>query len=277
MERDFQLTFDFMSETKEKNTSADARKAGADEGLTEKDMRRAVIGWLMKSNPSGVGYDVSARLAKIKGNIAAFWSKVETKKGKKTLFPYKTAIVEVRSNRDETISDCCKNNELKELLTQEKRNKLYYESEIREREPELKLTDNLFSDIESWDYRKTKNKNYLKCCSIIERLERSLSKGNGFEKMRKSLVADLLYLAVPRGLISKDELADGWGLLYLNNDMTVDVISHPENWNCPVENRLHLIQNIAKSNIQPICFTNGINLDKNNSPRFVRIPKKRRS
>ncbi|HBM15986.1 MAG TPA: hypothetical protein DD381_06555 [Lentisphaeria bacterium] len=277
MDADFQLTFDFMSETSENTSQEYERKPHYENNINDKDLRRSVIGWLLKSTPSGIGYDVPTRLVKIRGNIAAFWSKTEIRKKKKYLVPCRTAIVEVRSNREDCISDCGKNSELKEILSQEKRNKLYFEASIREKEPELKLSDNLFSDIESWDYKKTKNKDYHKCCSLIERLERSINKGSTFEKIKSALLADSLYLAVPRGLIKKDELTEGWGLLYINNDMSVDLIVQTESCGCPIENKLHLVQNIAKSNISSLCFANGINLDKNNSPRFVRIPRKRRS
>lgn len=279
MNNDLQLTFEFMKESR----PASLKKKGSKKqkhiipDTNERDSKRAAIAWLLKSKPSGLGCTVPTRIIKFKAGIAAFWSKSETKKGKKTLFPFRTAIVEVRTKYDDCITECGNNSDMKDLLLKEKMKKNELEAQIRISEPELKLTDNLFSDIESWDYRRTTNSNYAKCCLKIEKLERALNKGSRFERIRQSLLADYLYLAVPAGMTTPQELADGWGLLYINEDLSVDLISQPENWNCPLENKLHLVQNIAKSNIPTICFANGLTFNKNGSSKFLRVPRKRRS
>lgn len=279
MENNLQLTFEFMKDLRpassKSKTAKKQKRLIPDTG--EKDLRRGVIAWLLKSKPSGLGYTVSTRIIKYKAGIAAFWSKSETKKGKKTLFPFKTTIIEIRSKHDDCVTECGNNDDIKDLLLKEKEKKTELEAQIRTSEPELKLTDNLFSEIESWDFCRTKNKAYSKCCLKIEKFERILNKGSRFERIRQSLLADYLYLAVPSGMVTPQELADGWGLLYINEDLSVDLISQPENWNCPLENKLHLVQNIAKSNIPTICFANGINFNKNGTSKFLRIPRKRRS
>lgn len=279
MDNDLQLTFEFM---KELLPSLSKKKGGKKQkhiipDTNDRDLRRGVIAWLLKSKPSGLGYTVPTRIIKYKAGIAAFWSKSETKKGKKTLFPYRTAIIEVRTKYDDCITECGNNSDIKNLLIKEKERKIKLEAQIRISEPELKLTDNLFSDIESWDYHRTTNNEYPKCCLKIEKFERVLNKGSRFERIRQALLADYLYLAVPKGMTTPQELADGWGLLYINEDLSVDLISQPDNWNCPLEKKLHLVQNIAKSNIPTICFANGISLNKNGTPKFLRIPRKRRS
>lgn len=278
MNNDLQLTFEFMKDSR----PASIKKKGDKKqkyipDTSERDLKRAAIAWLLKTKPSGLGYTVPTRIIKYKASIAAFWSKSETKKGKKTLFPFRTVIIEVKTKNSDCITECGNNSDIKDLLLKEKKRKTELEAQIRISEPELKLTDNLFSDIESWDYHRTKNHDYTKCCLKIEKIERTLNKGSRFERIRQSLLADYLYLAVPRGMMTPQELADGWGLLYINEDLSIDVISQPENWNCPLENKLHLVQNIAKSNIPTICFANGISLNKNGTSKFLRIPRKRRS
>ncbi len=279
MDNDIQLTFEFMKDFSPPPSKEKVKKKYKHEisNTTEKDLRRSVIAWILKSKPSGLGYTVPTRIVKYKAGIAAFWARSETKKGKKTLFPCKTAIIEIRTEKDNCIAECGNNSDIKKSLMMEKERKSGLEAQIRNSEPELKLTDNLFSDIESWDYHRTKNHDYSRCCLKIEKLERALNKGSRFERIRQSLLADYLYLAVPKGVTTPQKLVDGWGLLYINEDLSVDLVSPPENWNCPLENKLHLVQNIAKSNIPVICFANGLNLDKNGTSKFLRIPRKRRS
>ena len=59
------------------------------------------------------------------------------------------------------------------------------------------------------------------------------------------MLVDYFYLAVLKGLVKKENIADWWGLLYINEDMSVELVAEPENWNCPIENKMHPVQNIA--------------------------------
>jgi hypothetical protein len=247
------------------------------EEFQERDIRRAVMAWLAKFIPYSVGVMVPTRISKYRASIAASWSKAVSKKGRKTLYPYKTAIIEIRTVKNSCAAECGKKDGLNSILAAEKARKAQLEANIRKNEPELKLTDTLFSDIEAWDYSKSGNKNYFKCCRKIKELERNINNGSRFERIRQALLADYLYLAVPRGLVKKENIADGWGLLYVNEDMPVDIVVEPENWNCPVEHKMHLIQNIAKASTNVLYNANGILLSKSGKTKFIRIPKKRRN
>lgn len=278
MKNESQLTFEFEKSLDKSSLKSQTVSNHKDtEGLQERDIRRAVMAWLYKFTPYSVGVMVPTRISKYRAGVAASWSKTASKKGRKTLYPHKTAIIEIRSAKDSFAAECGKKNGLNYLLAIEKDRKAQLETYIRENESDLKLTDTLFSDIEAWDYSKSENKNYSKCCKRIEELERNINNGSRFERIRQALLADYLYLAVPNGLVEKEEIADGWGLLYVNKDMSVDLVAEPETWNCPIENKMHLVQNIAKSSTSTLYTANGISLYKNGRTKFIRIPRKRRS
>lgn len=238
------------------------------------NMRRAVLGWILTKKPSGVGVSVPTRVSKFCADIAAFWSSP----GKKRLMqPDKTLIVEIRRTREQCWPDCSRQEELLPLLIEEKELKISLQAEIRKTEPELKDSDTLFPEYESWRYAESKNRNYRRCLRQIEKIEHALYQGSRFEQIRRAHVADFLYLAVPEGTVNPNELADGWGLINIKSDLSANVVREAETWNCPVPNRIHLAQNIAAASRDSVFFAFGIRLAKDGKPKFSPIPKRRRS
>ncbi|MCP4180822.1 MAG: hypothetical protein GY756_23930 [bacterium] len=271
-----QLTFDFLEKEITKPIEFESVNDYEYDDISAKDIRRAVVGWLVEQEPSGTGLMVPTRISRFRADAAAFWSKPIRKNGKNILYPVRSVIVEVRHSRDECWPDCGKKDELLPMLKSEKRLRKDLEKIIRETEPELQLNDNLFPEFESWNYSMSSNKAYFECCNKINEIEHALYHGSRFERVREALVADFLYLAVPAGAVHKDEIADGWGLLYISEDLTVSVEKEADNWECPIENKFHLVQNISKACMKSLFFSQGINIDKNGNTRFVRPPRRRR-
>jgi len=267
----FQQIFSFDEKRGKKSLPGAVRDSIGNSGI-----RRAVIGWMLSENPSGVGVFVPTRLTRFQADVAGFWSEPVKRNGKKILYPVKTVVIETKVSRGQCWPDCAKKDTLLPMLKEEKGKKKKLEKLIRQDEPDLNLNDNLFPDIEAWNYSLSKNKEYHQCCRAIEEIEAALYDGSHFEKIRKALIADFLYLAVPAGMVSEHEIADGWGLLYVNKDMSVNVIKTADDWECPMENKLHLVQNISSSNMKSFLFAAGINLDKNGKAKFVKLPKRRR-
>ncbi|HJO92021.1 MAG TPA: hypothetical protein QF753_01365 [Victivallales bacterium] len=271
-----QLTFDFLENDITRTVQINQSDNFEYDDISAKDIRRAVIGWLMEQEPSGTGLMVPTRISRFRADAAAFWSKPIRKNGKNILYPVKSVIVEVRHNREECWPDCAKKNQMLPILKSEKKRRKDIEKNIRETEPELQLNDNLFPEFESWNYSLSSNKEYHECCNKINELEHSLYNGSRFERVREALLADFLYLAVPAGAVHKHEIADGWGLLYINENLTVTIEKEADNWQCPLENKYHLVQNISKSCMKSLFFSQGINIDKKGNTRFIRPPRRRR-
>jgi len=97
-----------------------------------------------------------------------------------------------------------------------------------------------------------------------------------FKDMRRASLADYLYLAVPTDSVHPYEVADGWGLLYINKNLEVKLVKEPELWDCHIENKFHLVQNISSASLKNTLFTNGINMSKEGKLTFVRLPRRRR-
>lgn len=245
-----------------------------DSPFKPQNMKRAILGWLLSLKPSGAGICVPTRVSKFCADVAAFWSSP----GKKRLMqPTRTVIVEIRRTREQCWPDCSRQEELLPLLIEQKELRRSLETEIRKTEPELKDSDTLFPEYESWRYAESKNRNYRHCLRQIEKIEHALYEGSRFEQIRRAHVADFLYLAVPEGTVNPNELADGWGLINIKSDLSAQLVKEAESWNCPVANRLHLAQNIAASSRDTLFFAFGIRAGKDGKPKFSPIPKRRRN
>lgn len=240
--------------------------------LSASDQRRAVIGWLAKQSPNGIGISVPTRISKYKADVAAFWSKVQNK----LLTPSKTVIVEIRNDRKSCWPDNALSSKLLEQLASYKKLRAELQQHIRDTEPQLQDLDTLFEEFQIWNYKESKNEEYHKCIEQIQIIEDVIYKGTKFQQLTNSNVADHLYLAVPTGEITTEEIADHWGLLYINDDMSVDLIQEAESLSCPINNQLHLVQNIAKSTYNSLLFSLGIQQQKQSEVTYRPIPRKRR-
>ena len=242
--------------------------------LSRRDMKRAILAWLIPQKPSGMGLNVPTKVSKYRADIAAFWSSPAKKR---LMAPDKTVIVEIRRNREQCWPDCSRQEELLPLLREKKNEKASMEAMLRETEPDLKDGDTLFPEFENWNYKLTKNRAYHKCLRQLEEIEHALYKGSRFEQIRRAYVADYLYLAVPTGTVAPEELADGWGLININPDMTAELVKKAEKWDCTERNKLHLIQHIAAACQKSLLFSLGMNTRKNGQVSFLPIPKRRRA
>jgi hypothetical protein len=237
------------------------------------ELRRAILLWLARQEPTGIGINVPTRFSRYQADTAAFWSYPLKKKIYK---PKKTVIIEIRRSREECWPDCSNHRELARKIFAQKELKRKLEAEIRANEPELKNNDNLFSEYESWRYRDSKNKTYHKCLKNLEKIEHSLYKGSRFEQIKKARMADNLYIAVPAGTLHGDELADGWGLLSVGKNFSVKVEKKSEDLDCEEEGIMHLVQMISASSKNYVLFSQGINRTKNEKFFITPPPHRRR-
>ena len=181
-----------------------------------------------------------------------------------------------RLTRTSCWPECSGSEEIVLELRREQEYRQELEAEIRRTEPHLLDSDVLFPEIEYWNYEETRNPAYRESLRRIRSYEKALYRGSRFERIRRADVANELYLAVPDGLIHPDELAEGWGLLYIARDLTVKV-AKPAAWiDCPQENMLHLSQNIAASSLNDVLFAHGIGLTSGGRVQFHCPPRRRR-
>ncbi|MCF7855756.1 MAG: hypothetical protein K9N51_13225 [Candidatus Pacebacteria bacterium] len=264
--------FDFRKRKSEQPSAATT------EGRKRQAMQRAVLCWLYgREAPSGVALNVATRIARVKADAAAFWSRARRNPRdegpRNVLEPTCTAIVQCYTERQDCWADCTKTADIMPELERLRRRRTKLEARIRREEPALRDPNTLFEEYAEWRYEKSANREYHDVHRQIQKLEHALLEGTQFEQIRSAEVADYLYLAVPSGLVKAHELADGWGLLWINRDLTVTLEREAECRDCLDENRLHLVQNIAVAASKSVLFATGIRVRSDGTPYLTQPPR----
>lgn len=226
-------------------------------------LQRAVLRWLeQQDSPTGAAANVVTRISRLRADVAAFWSSPirnpNDEGPTQILNPVRTAIVQCHAEREECWPDCIRSQEILPKLKQLKAELAETEARIRKNEPELRDTNTLFEEYAEWRYEDSRDGRYQQLRYAIEKMEHGLYHGTKFERIRSAQLADHLYLAVPAGLVERDELADGWGLLWIEDNLDIVVVHDPEERDCLPANRMHLIQNIAAAAKDHTLRCNGI-------------------
>ncbi|MFA4943811.1 MAG: hypothetical protein WC789_03820 [Lentisphaeria bacterium] len=243
-----------------------ARRAADDQATARRRaaLRLAAVKWLLEQEPppNAFAVNVCTRLSKFHADLAAFWSQPvrnpEDEGPYQLLRPIRTAIVQLCLTRDECWPDFTRSQELAPKLRDLKAESHRLEQQIRGSEPHLRDGAALFEEYADWRYDLSTNRDYHRLRKEIDRTEHALYRGTEFERIRQAALADHLYLAVPAGLIDPAELADGWGLLWVDPNLKVTVQYPAEARNCLEGNRLHLVQNIAAAAADAVRFQLGL-------------------
>lgn len=240
--------------------------------LSRHDLQRASLAWLASLNPTAAAMRVPTRLAKFRAGAAAFWSSPGRHR---LLQPDLTVVVEDRLTRDDCWPECAYSEMILPSYRECQATRRCLEENIRKNEPFLLDSDVLFPEVEYWNYEETSNPEYKPCLEKLNEFESALYRGSRFERIREGAVANELYLAVPEGVIDPDELAEGWGLLYVSKDLSVQLIRKASRFECPQEHMLHLSQNIAASSLRDVLFAHGIYQEPDGKISYRRPPKLR--
>jgi hypothetical protein len=126
-----------------------------------------------------------------------------------------TVVVECKQSRSDFLRD---SRRLDALLTLRERllriRCSIEEHRIKTLEPQLRRTGtSLFPELDEWDFSSSRLPAYQRTLERLERVDDRLYGQTKFFRLARYAMADQLYVAAPRGLISLRELPAGWGLL----------------------------------------------------------------
>ncbi len=266
-----------MSTQAEPDVRADRQPA---DPLTRLELCRAVMAWLAGQDATGLAMQTPTRISRFRADVAAFWSRPGRNPGGEgpgqLMLPAQTVIVECRRNRAACWPDCANSQELSPELLKLRQKQQQLEEKIRRAEPELRRTDMLFEEYTEWQYEKSQSSDYQKLCREIHQREEALYRGTRFEAIMRVRLADFHYLAVPAKTVHPHELATGWGLLWVRNDLMAELVAPAANQHCRGENRLHLVQNIAGASRENVLFANGIRV-RDGRISFLPVPHRRQA
>ncbi len=246
--------------------------AGESGGLTAAQLRQAVLAHLVREGATGVGLRVPSRVRRFQADLAAYWSEPVRRINRIT----RCVMVDVYADRNLCLPECADRDGVARELAELKAQRSAMEDEIRRAEPELRETDALFEEFQSYDYTRSSNRAYQKLCRRIGALHQSLYKGTRVEQLSQAGVADYLYMAVPENLIAPEELFDGWGLWYILPDRSVREVKPAGRQDCKDVSRQHLVQNIGSAALKSVLFAQGVRLTAAGTIHFTRPPRARR-
>ncbi len=95
--------------------------------------------------------------------------------------------------------------------------------------PDLRRGEELFPEFDAYDLRGVKHETHDRLTAELRQAQHKLHDGTKFGKLVRWSAASLLFLVVPRGLVSSGEVPEGWGVLEANGDelvVTVKPVLH---------------------------------------------------
>lgn len=247
-----------------------AKKRNVLPPLNQKFIRIAAAGFLAQLKPDGLGIDIRTSISRLKADAGAYF----LSSGRKTMEVARTILVVTSLDREDCWIDASRKADLLAALAAAKEEKTAIEEELKTREPDLK-DDSLFPESQIWDFTRAKSRKYHSCLRKIERLEHAIYHGSKFERLMYEKTADEYYLVVPADLISANELPEQWGLVYVNEDASLNVIREAEKCECSTAARTDFALRVADGSADDFMLANGISL-KDGIVRFHPQPKRRK-
>ncbi len=225
------------------------------EHLSESEQRQLSLAFLAAQHPAAVAGMVPIRRCRLKVDAACFWRSDSVRRAGIG----RTAVVVRYPSLDGCFSDCAGVVERMERLAELRARRLEMEAEIREKEPELAATDELFSEFRSWDYASSTNVAYHRLCRRISREAAALISGSRLERIRRSGVADYCFLALPEEVVIPEEFAPGWGVIFYAAPRRITLLRPAElQPDATPEGRLLLALNIAAAATGGECLRAGV-------------------
>ncbi len=208
--------------------------------------------------PTCIGTDVDVPSAKERFDVVAVSMKRISRSASRRI-NYKglftTSAFICCASRDECWPDCADADEITAEISKLRKERERIESEIREKEPELKDTSVLFEELAEWEYEKSCNPEYKGIQKNIAWLENILYLGNRIECLAASPMADKFYIVVPENVLDPLELHEGWGLLWVADDGTVTVKREAKQMDTPENLRLALVKQTMAASTKSVVFS----------------------
>lgn len=132
----------------------------------------------------------------------------------------RTIVIECKQSRSDFLRDNQRLPRLLELRAQLDRIRSSIEEHrIKALEPQLRRSgSSLFRDMEEWDFSSSRMRSYQRVLQRLSRIDDAIHGQTKFFLLTRYALADLFYIAAPRGMIRRSELPPGWGLLECEAD-----------------------------------------------------------
>ncbi len=239
--------------------------------LSTRDCVRAALAFLSSLAPAGVASQVSTRRCTFKVSAAAFWW------GKERKTIEKTAIVVAGCDAGECFAAGGFSPERIERIRELEARRDELEALIREREPGLAASDDLFDEFRTWNYAGSTNPEYHSVANALDAELRALRRGSRLELYRRAGVADYCYLALPEAQLAAGAPLPEWGAVAITPQGGFRLVREaPEQPEILPMARRRLAENIAAAARDAVWFAAGLESASGGRIVYRQRPRKRR-
>lgn len=261
-----------------RDLSSPAAKSKKMNPYSLQNMCLAALGFLAERNPSALAGKVPTNLPRVHADAASVTLEPNLKTSVKIR---STALVRVALDAEKCKPDFQHRQAMADQMDQLIAKKLELEAIIRETEPGLcKLP--LFGDDTSeqeWDYSSSRNPAYRKLIRSIRKLKDTIQNDDLFARIETAQLANELYLAVPKGLVTPEEIPPTWGLVFINESLSAELGKPAIPQIIPEQNQVALALRIAAGTAAQTLFAAGIQIPQTEGgkAKFHATPKRRRT
>jgi hypothetical protein len=219
------------------------------ETATHHLLKRLSVAWLRSQGYLAAACEVRSPIAQwvldVAGWLDAWW---DAERGQRIRLEHpQTVIIECKQSRADFLRDSRRLDALLRLRERYRGIRASIEQHrIKSLEPQLRRSgSSLFAELEEWDFESSALPAYHRTMARLERINEYVHGQTKFFRLHRYGLADLMYLAAPKGLIARRELPDGWGLLELHVDGALAIRHEPDPCAARPQNRQRLLRNIA--------------------------------
>ncbi len=231
------------------------------ETTTHLHLKHLAVGYLQAVGCRAVATEVGCPIARYRVDVAGYMDREQAETAQWTDASWRarpngtrkpadprTVVIECKQTRSDYLRDCREADRLiAERAELARLQQGIEERRVKMHEPHLRRSGSaLFPELEVWDFEASRLRGYRKVVRRIRRLERRLYGETKFFMIARYRLADRLYLAAPRGMIRRQELPAGWGLLECaNRGECLEVTLEAPAMSTRSVHRQRLLRNIA--------------------------------
>ena len=244
------------------------------EGAVHRRLKQAVERWIESSLTGVAATEVRCPIARFRFDVAGVVS-VDSEKARplwdwslrgesSRLSPSQTLVIECKASRNDFLRDRFERRNVEAaqrcILAESESLKLALQQS--EEAPSYVLQPDLFGDSSQIDLRRCNWPSARRLERARDRLRCALESGTKFERVARYALADGLLIAAPEGLLSPNELPEGWGLIEFN----LSILVASENRETP-EPRLVRSSRLTRPSSRKFRFRLTRNIERTRSRR----------
>lgn len=189
-------------------------------------MKRSLLHFLLKSQGcAAAALEVRCPASRFRADVAGYAEPSDSRAAGECLLPRplattSTVVIECKQSRADLLRDSRSLDALLARRAELDRQRAQLEERIiKPCEPHLRKTgEMLFQELEAWDFALSRVPSYRLLIRDLRRLDLAIYGQTKFWIMHRYAVADHLYVAAAPGILTRDELPLGWGLIELDPD-----------------------------------------------------------